>query len=377
MRLGFDAKRLLANRSGLGNYARTLVGNLLAHAPGVEAHLYTPRIDARIDAAGLLQHPRTTLHRHTGGLRGAYWRTRGVVADLRRDGVELYHGLSQELPLGLRRAGVRGVVTIHDLLQQRYPEQFPWFDRQIYNLKVGHAVRAADHVIAITEQTRGDLLARYPVLDPDRVSVVYQSCDPLFFARAGPAEVEEVRHRFGLPGDYLLAVGSLVERKNHRVLLDAIRRLAPAERMPLIIIGRGPERAALLRWAEELALGDLLLLREDVEATSDLRAIYAGAHAMLYPSVAEGFGIPVIEASLQGVPVVAGDVPAMREAGGPGARYAAPGEAEVWAKELVGLTRDTALRARMAREQEAYARRRFGAEATVGRLLEVYRGVLG
>ena len=376
MTIGFDAKRLLANRSGLGAYARTLVGNLLRHAPPAAAHLYTPRVDARVDARDVLDHPAAHLHRHRGGLAGAYWRTRGVVADLRRDGIGLYHGLSQELPVGLRAAGVRSVVTIHDLIQQRHPEQFPWFDRRVYDLKVGYAVRHADRVVAITEHTRRDVLARYPEVDPARVRVVVQSCDPLFFAPAAAEEVEAARARFGLPADYLLAVGSLVARKNHRVLLEAYARLAPAERVPLVIVGRGPEREALLARARALGLAGLLRILTDVDATRELRAVYAGAVALAYPSVVEGFGIPLVEASLQGVPVLAGDVPAMREAGGPGARYVAPRGIADWARALREVLGDAGVRAGMRREGEAHARARFGGAATAEAMREVYREAL-
>ena len=377
MIIGFDAKRLFANRSGLGNYARTLVGNLLRYAPPAAVHLYTPRIDDRIDAAAVVEHPRAHLHHHRGRLTGAYWRTRGVVGELGRHGVQLYHGLSQELPRGLRAAGVRSVVTIHDLIQQRHPEQFPWLDRQVYDLKVGHALRTADRVVAITEATRRDILARYPEVDPGRVAVVYQSCDPIFFARPAPEELNRARRRFGLPADYLLSVGSLVVRKNHGVAIEALARLPPAERLPLVLVGRGPERGRLRALAESLGVGDLLLIRGDVDATADLRAVYAGAAALLYPSVAEGFGIPLVEAALQGIPVLAGDVPAMREAGGPGARYVAPRGVAGWSGALGRVLGDGALRERMAREQEAYARQRFGGEATALALAGVYRGVLG
>ena len=377
MIIGFDAKRLLANRSGLGNYARTLVGNLLGDGAVATAHLYTPRVDARIDARILLAHPSTRLHHHRGGLRGAYWRTRGVVAELRRDGVELFHGLSQELPAGLRAAGIRGVVTVHDLLQRRHPEQFPWLDRQVYNLKVAHALHTADRVVAITEATRADLLAHYPWLEPARVAVVYQSCDPVYFARPAEAEVAAARRRFGLPANYLLSVGSMVARKNHRVLVEAVARLPPRERLPLVLVGRGPERDRLRSLADGLGLGDAVLIRTDVGTTRELRAVYAGATVLLYPSVAEGFGIPLVEGSLQGVPVLAGDVPAMREAGGPGARYVPPRGVAGWAEALGRVLGDGALRERMAREQEAYARRHFGAEVTARALVRVYREVLG
>jgi glycosyltransferase involved in cell wall biosynthesis len=163
--IGFDAKRLVRNASGLGNYSRTLVGDLLrASTPQWSFRLYAPDEGNPALVSQLQQDPRLTfcypkadsslftLH------SSLLWRSRGIVSDLLRDGVQLYHGLSGELPLGIRRSGIRSVVTIHDLIFLRHPEYYKWIDRNIYAWKFRRTLKEADCIIAISECTRRDII---------------------------------------------------------------------------------------------------------------------------------------------------------------------------------------------------------------------------
>ena len=372
MTIGYDAKRLFANRSGLGVYSRTLVRNLLEYGPhDWRFFLYTPRVDPGIDVADITSHPRVTLRHHEGPL-GAVWRTRGIIRDLKRDDIDLYHGLSHELPVGIERTGIRSVVTMHDLIYQHYPEQFGWFDRRMYDWKFGGAMRRADHVIAISEQTRADLLARYPEVPASKVSVVYQSCAREFFEASAKTEDADVLQRYRLTrGDYVLYVGSFVARKRPELVPEIVAGLS-AKQAPreVIFVGRGPEayRRRVLAKAESLGLRARILT--EINETRELAAVYRGAAALVYPSVYEGFGIPVAEGLLSGIPVVTTRTGALEEAGGPHAFYGGADDKEELSGALERALEELSMRA--SEEGRAYAKQKFSRAATAMELTRVY-----
>ena len=379
MTIGFDAKRLFANRSGLGNYSRTLVRSLLRFGPDeLRVHLYTPRVDARIDVADVTGDPRVTVHRPPTGWPGALWRSYGVTRRFRADGLDVFHGLSHELPLKLAETGVAGVVTIHDLIYRRYPEQFEAWDRRVYDLKFGHAVAQAQRVVAISEQTKADLLARYPALAPDRVRVVYQSCGEAFAELPRHKVVEATLAARGLRRGYLLYVGSFVARKRPELVPEIAAGL-PDDLRPdsIVFVGRGPDayREDVRAAAERRGFTAHVLT--DVDDDRELVALYRGAAALVYPSVYEGFGIPVAEGLLAGIPVVTTRTGALEEAGGPHAFYGEPDAAASLASALAEALRlsKAAREARMAAGR-AYAKTQFGAEARARELLALYREML-
>jgi len=187
MHVGFDAKRAFHNQTGLGNYSRDVLRLLVRHRPGHRYTAYTP------PAEGLELGPGITVRgpdRPLGRLAPSLWRVAGLAAQARREGVDLFHGLSNELPLGIERTGLRSVVTIHDLIFERFPELYPPVDRRIYRWKFRSATRRADRIIAISRQTRDDLVDLFGV-DPARIRVVYQGCHPAFQARVEPEHVAD------------------------------------------------------------------------------------------------------------------------------------------------------------------------------------------
>ena len=178
MRIGYDAKRIVSNGTGLGSYGRTLINSLAALEGDDELLLYAPdegRKEWR-EQVRLREGVRFVYSDRKHGLGKSLWRSHGIVEDLRRDGVSLYHGLSGELPVGLRKAGIPGIVTIHDLIFMRHPEYYHAIDAWIYKRKFYQTLREADRIIAISERTRQDIidLGGFP---SDRIDLVYQSCD--------------------------------------------------------------------------------------------------------------------------------------------------------------------------------------------------------
>lgn len=374
LRIAFDAKRITHNRTGLGNYGRTLVEMLARYAPENNYELYTPdpgdeKLRSRLDGmdAVAFRYPRTPKY----GIFKALWRSRGVCRELPGD-TALFHGLSGELPFGLRKSGIRSVVTVHDLIYLRFPAFYKPIDRNIYAHKCRRACTEADRVIAISEATKRDLVGFFGIPE-GKIDVVYQGCDEQFKREVPAAEQCAVQEKYALPERFVLTVGSIEERKNLLLLVRAVERLDA--RVHIVAVGRRtPYTAQVERYAAEHGLGPWLHILDRVPF-ADLPAIYRSAALFVYPSRFEGFGIPMIEAAHCGVPTVGATGSCLEEAGGPGAFYVDPDDPEALAERIGEILSDGALRQRMVDAGRAYVAR-FEPEVIVRDLLDVYDRVL-
>ena len=332
--IGFDAKRIVRNGTGLGSYGRTLV-NDLAQRQDLELRLYAPdkgRDDLR---SQIIERPNVSFcYPHFSSfihLPSSWWRVKDVVTDLQRDGVQLYHGLSGELPIGIRQSGIRSVVTIHDLIFLRHPEFYHWLDTKIYAWKFRQTLKEADHIIAISECTKRDI-QYYGDVDDSKISIVYQSFAPRFSAIVTDEQRSQVRTTYQLPERYILNVGSIEARKN---ILQAVQALPLLpDDIALVIVGRHTSYTdQVLQYIHEHHLEQRVRVLHGVP-DEHLPVLYAMAEAFVYPSVYEGFGIPIIEAISCGLPVVACTGSCLEEAGGPDSAYVQPGDVEGMAEAI-------------------------------------------
>lgn len=359
--IAFDAKRIVSNATGLGSYGRTLVNDLAALDASVQWRLYAPSA-GRDDLRGQIV-PRPNLafaYPRSSVWVKAFWRSRGIVSDLLRDGVQVYHGLSGELPLGIRRSGVKSVVTIHDLIFLRHPEYYNWPDTSIYAWKFRQTIGQADRIVAISECTKRDIVELGQV-DPERIQVIYQSCATRFASVPSSDDCVQVRSRYQLPARYVLSVGTIEQRKNMLLAVQALP-LMPAD-IHLVVVGRATDYVRhLTRFAETNGLMHRLHLIHGVPDTH-LPALYAQAEAFVYPSRYEGFGIPVIEAIRQGLPVVACTGSCLEEAGGPHCLYVSPDDPAALAHALGQMLRGASERERRIELSRQYIRRFDGNQA--------------
>lgn len=374
MVIGYDAKRAFCNNTGLGNYSRMVIRGVAEASRDNHVVLYTPRVKGRHehyfdDVEGVRV-------RVPGGfwkvLKGA-WRSVRTGGMLKGDGVELYHGLSHELPYGIPE-GVRTVVTMHDLIVRRYPEYFKWIDRVIHRMKQRHACRVADVVVAISEQTKRDLVDLMAVPE-SKIKVVYQSCDPIFWAGENLKDkAEKVKEKYGLPERYIICVGTVEERKNQVAAVRALSLLSSD--IGLVIVGRprGGYPQKVHAAVSECGLENRVLFLENAQF-ADFPALYAGAVASVYMSRFEGFGIPVLESLCCDTPVVTSNLSSMPEAGGDAALYAAPDDVEAIAGHLRRLAEDAVFRAECI-EKGRTQRMRFAPDKVSQEMLAVYRSLL-
>lgn len=303
-----------------------------------------------------------------------YWRTCRTGRAARRDGARVYHGLSHEMPRDLPRTGIPGIVTFHDLLFERFPDLFPAIDRMSYRWRYRWSAERATRIVAVSGQTRDDLVKWYGV-DPERVTIIPPARDPAFAVPAPGGMAGAVRTRLGLPGQYLLSVGTLERRKNHRVLIEALALLDPDRAPVLVLAGRdGGEASAIRKLAEARGIASRVRVHHDVTA-AELPALYQGAALFLYPSLFEGFGMPIVEALSAGVPVITTAGGCFPEAGGPSTRYVTSTDAVGLAGAIQDILGDAALAAHMREEGRRWALR-FDAAALAAPLVDLYHTVL-
>jgi glycosyltransferase involved in cell wall biosynthesis len=341
MKIGFDAKRLFNNFTGLGNYSRFVVDTLLEAGTTDNYCLYTPKIKNRPETKRYLQDPHLKIITPPSWMKpsplAAIWRSTLLISAKEFSSLDVYHGLSHELPMGIP-SHVKTIVTIHDLIFLRYPQFYSRFDVMMHHQKVKHACKVADRIVAVSEQTASDII-QFLKADPAKIKVIYQGCHRQFRHKHRPEEIAAVRKKYDLPERYILMLGSIESRKNAITLLKAFAMLPKDGRPGLVLVGKGTtyldqvkSTIAALHIEKEVAL-------IHHAAFSDLPAIYQGATVFAYPSLFEGFGIPIIEAIESGIPVLTSKGSCFAEAGGPHAWYADPHQPEEWAsllKEILG-----------------------------------------
>ena len=371
MTIGYDAKRAFLNNTGLGNYSRWLIKAMASYHSENEYSLYTPQVKENRHLDLLKKLPHTRIITPQGKFLSSWWRTKGMVKNLSADGVQLYHGLSHELPIGIKQSGIKSVLTVHDLIFMRFPKYFGFINRAIYKAKLKYACSTADKIIAISQKTKDDLVELLH-LPESKIEVIYQGCDPAFKLHQSDAQRKQVKKKYNLPKRYLLTVGTIEERKNLLLLVKAL--LHTKGSVPLFVVGKPMQ---YLHKVKEFINANNLNSRVTFlhEVTFDeLPSLYQMATLLVYPSRYEGFGIPVLEAINSGVPVIAAKGSCLEEAGGPDSIYVNPDDELELAKQINRVWNSPALRQNMIARGFEYAHN-FDDEKLAAQLMELYNNI--
>ncbi|MEZ4771672.1 MAG: glycosyltransferase family 1 protein [Bacteroidia bacterium] len=374
MRIGFDAKRLFHNFTGLGNYSRTLVHNLATLFPDESLHLFTPSISDNPRINPFLDH--SPFHIHLPAKGRFLWRSWRINEDIQKNHIDVYHGLSHEIPFGLKSSsGLKTIVTIHDLIFKVYPNQYRLPDRIIYDTKFSYSCRNADHIIAISTQTKEDIIRYYGIAE-EKISVIYQACDSQFYLQADSSQREAIRQKYQLPSEYILYVGSVTERKNLLSLVKAIHLMNDSQRIPLVVVGDGSSyKRMVLQYIAANNLEKWVIFVNNL-SYPDLPAIYQAAVVFVYPSLYEGFGIPVIEALISQTPVITSDISSLPEASGPHSICTDPLNTELLKLHIQKVAEDQNLGNQMREKGVLYAER-FHFSSVTRQVMQLYRQIAG
>ncbi len=368
MRVGFDGKRAANNLTGLGNYSRSLIEHLADQFPENEYYVYTPKVDAVVRKHPLFGKQNIKLQLPPKNSTSPIWRSVGVVLALVRHKIDLFHGLSHEIPYGLKENGIKSIVTIHDLIFLVKPHYYSFFDRIIYKYKSRYACQHADRIIAISEQTKRDIIHFYQI-DPAKIDVIYQSCDDQFKKLIGESEKEFIRKKYQLPQNYLLTVGTIEARKNLMLIIKALPNIDA--KYPLLVIGKETSYTKLVKKEiENLGLQKRVIFLKNIPFV-DLPGLYQMATTFIYPSEYEGFGIPIIEALYGKTPVVAAMGSCLEEAGGPDSDYVLPTDSNALAEAVNSLLINDHLRKEKAEKGLNYVQK-FNSDVITQQVMDCY-----
>jgi glycosyltransferase involved in cell wall biosynthesis len=344
LRIGFDAKRAFNNHTGLGNYSRFVIDSLLTFFPQHEYYLFTPGFDSQLKDYFA---PRPNLHivSPEGIIDKTFasaWRSLGLVKELEKYKIDVFHGLSNELPNGIEKTSIKSIVSIHDLIFLRYPDYYNNIDAYIYKKKFRNACEHATHILSVSEQTKQDII-NYFNTNPLKISVVYQDCDKQFYAKQSEQKKQAVAKKYGLPVQFFLAVGTIEKRKNQLSILKAIASLKDTS-IKLVVVGKVTEyKKQLDDYIVSNNIQEQITFVPKVDF-ADLPTIFQLAKCSIYISEFEGFGIPVLEALRCEVPNIVSNMSSIPEVAGDAALLCSPNDVQTLAKHIADVHSNPILR---------------------------------
>jgi glycosyltransferase involved in cell wall biosynthesis len=374
MKIGFDAKRAFLNYTGLGNYSRFVINALSQYFPENDYLLFTPKENGISETQDFYDRPNIEIKTPSKLIStfhlSSYWRTYRLAGIAERNHVDVFHGLSNELPLDNSNKSLKKIVTIHDLLFIRYPHLYKKLDVELYRRKFKFACQNADRIIAVSQQTALDI-TRFFNIDPSQIDVVYQGCLPQFKREYDPIRLLRVKDKYRLPADFILNVGTIEPRKNTLQIIKAMIINKKID-IPLVIVGRATKyKNEIINLARKEGLDKQIIFLHNVP-TDDLPKIYQMAKVFVYPSIFEGFGIPIVEALHSKVPVISSKGSCFIEAGGNSSIYVDPTDPEELAESIYKVLNNSALTAKMIKDGYEHVQN-FEENIIAEKLMKVYQ----
>ncbi len=374
VRIALDARYISDRYHGIGRYAFRLLEGVLAQAPDLTFIAFTGRAaNSRFDWGPLAARPNVELR---AGPWPLYWPHEQALWPLllRQSRADLFHSPYFVAPL---LAPCPVLITIHDLIFERYPEYMPQrWARPYYRLLTSASARRARRVLTVSEATARDLAAPPYRLPPEKVRVIPSGAEPGWPGKPDAARLAAVRARYGVSGPFVLAVGARRPHKNYGRLVAAFARVASGVPHDLVFVGppdeRFPDEAR--QEAERAGLGQRVHFLDWVPE-EDLPALYTLADVVAVPSLVEGFGLPALEAMAAGAPVLAANTTSLPEVVGEAGVLVDPYDVECIADGLSRLLRDPALREQLSQAGLARAAT-FCWEESARKMARVYEEIL-
>ena len=376
MKIGFDAKRVFYNNTGLGNYSRNVIYSLSENYVKNQYILYTPskRFTENISDKNhqkniFIKTPRSDLYKLP--VLNSYWRRKNVIQDLIKDDIDIYHGLSNELPHKISKSGIKSIITIHDLIFIRYPHLFSKIDRLIYMKKTIQGCSESDKIIAVSEQTKQDIM-KFLNIKEDKIKVIYQGCNAIFQKTIPKKEQDQICKKYNLPSRFILSVGSIEERKNLLLILKSLRKLQNEQ---LVVIGNGGHyKEKCINYIHKHHLENRVIFLNNL-TTQEIASIYQKSNIMIYPSIFEGFGIPILESLFSKTPVITSKEGCFKEVGGKYSIYIDPSSTEELIHAIEKINKEEDYRENMIKNGWKHAQN-FTNEKVSCNLMKTYESLI-
>jgi len=327
IKVGYDAQALTGkHQTGLGVYAVNIARNLEKHPESVKMKLLWP--------AGRKVFKKT--------MERLIWEQFHLVLAAHREEVDLIHTPCFSVP---RFTRIPKVVTAHDLIVLHNPSFMPLGSRWYFSKWIPASYKSADHIIAVSKATRDDLVQRLGI-HPSKITVIYHGVNPVYTRTTDPHEINRIRFKYKVPADFFLMVGSFEPRKNIDVAIEAFKNISSiSNQIRLVLIGKpNSYQAEMQKLVKSYKLSDQVLFPGYIP-DEELKTLYSMATAFLFPSSAEGFGLPLIEAMSTGCPVIASNLKVFHEIGADAVTYVQVGDVSALAAQMRKLLSDESLQA--------------------------------
>lgn len=337
MRIGIDARTILnpekGEAAGIGHYTYQLIRHLLIIDKENDYFLF---FDKRVQQKRLRKFEQKNVRfrffpfiSYKRFLPSAY-RNFLITAFISRENLDIFHSPIPSLPRGYKAPTV---ITVHDLTIYKFPELYT--EKELIFLKsdISAAVRSAEGIIAVSQSTKKDLNEIFGI-SAEKIKVIYHGIDARFFRKCASEEIKKVKKRYGIKKEYLLFLGTLEPRKNILRIVEAYERfrdrlvhlpqLKPEDQIKenlkgysvdyqLVLAGQpGSHFEEIKKRIDESKYKDDIILPGYIDA-DDLDQLFEGAKLFIFPTLYEGFGIPVIEAMANGVPVITSNISSLPE----------------------------------------------------------------
>lgn len=376
MRIGIDGKVLTPKIGGIGRYAINLLTGLLTLSveehQDVEFVIFTaPQTDR-----GLLNRFQVNFCDRLCRVKSTLLRSGLLLPTVMMfEQIDIFHGLDQAgLPFFFKKA--KYVVTLHDVIAYVLPKLFPFKLRLVLKAAFAAIPKRVDLVIAPSESAKEDIV-RFLGVERERIVVIPDGVENRFQPVGDPVRSAAMRQKYGVPHEYILFVGVLEPRKNIPTLLQGFSRLLAekvGQGLKLVIAGgSGWGLTGIGKQVQSLGLQDHVVFPGFIDE-EDLPDLYRGAHLFVYPSLYEGFGLPILEAMACGVPVITSNTSSMPEVAGDAALLVDPLNVEALASAMASVLLDKELKEALQRKGRARANH-FSWETTARKTLESYQAL--
>lgn len=314
MIVGFDAKRAFHNFSGLGNFSRWYIENYVNIFNKDKVILYGQ--SKKSSFYNKMLNKKCSFYEEQGvfSYKPFKYLWRAFLPFFLKQNYKpnIFHGLSNELPI-IKDKNTKYILTIHDVIFISNPELYKKHDVFIYKKKLSKSIKNADIIHCISEKTKNELTKYfYKETINKKIRVIYQSCDNIFFNKHSKVEIKNFKIKYGLPKEFILNVSTIEKRKNQLLLIKSLEE--KSIELPLVIVGK---KTSYFNYLQEYIIKKKLSNKVfffDNIPFIEFPKLYQGASLLVYPSIIEGFGIPVLEAMFSNLPVAVTKGTSMEEA---------------------------------------------------------------